>query len=909
MSCPAFIRLVSAALSLCSAAALFALAEQPCNAERIPEDDIVALENLLKEGAGDDSRSGVAKRRAFKNVARSGLALVEQYPDAPNRFRILGLVVEGQKRILALEGNDKSRQALFDACEMLREAPEPYAKERLEADLLLSDRDLSARDATRAERAEALSALLDRYHGTAAEARSLLMGALIVQQLDAQELESRILDTLDDKFADDHEVIEFRRKFLRTGRLDLVFSGEYERIDGTKLVFPDDTRGHMILIVFWSKNSPGIDKYLEATQSDLTKANAHVDVFSFNVDGLPDGGQSVLQRHGLDWTVMKLPEGRLSQAYQSYAQRDPAVLLVNEYGLAVVKSDLGHQRSTALDEARISDARYTMLLQSLFNGDFLMSPERQSCIGIPPFRYRLSREEALANYRRGETLCGELIGEGSPESVWRIRDDRIIALLGLWNLAFEPKHLAAAVREARITLAADLPVEAQVVSRFCLARQELRSGNGEPESVVAEFLEACGGEAAPAAAVAAAAVLALDARSRDRYAQYRDRFLASHAGDPHFYAFTAFLRDRHLQYRLLSANHTRRERGSRGYIVGLGYPWPTNSLPSVEFKNLDGTGFKMPDETNGKLTYLLFVEPPAGGGTNNWPVARDSRGRSIMSGTSGVHLIMDYAGHQTKANINQDIRFITAFLTDDADHVRYLMQTNGWNCQAVMVPGGLRNPMVRQLGIFSADRYANVFLLRRDGTIAWHGSGFRYRNEFGFPFAYTLAMQVHVEACDVEYGLNCLERGRFKEAVRVFTGPFAEDHPNRYSWRSSRYHGKALAQMGLNEWEAALESIECAIDAHKLRHFGGHGRRSRNEADWRKDAARVEINNPCDTFPILWGVKADILESMGRADEADIVRARAEQQPAHQDRPDVYKDVQQKLEQWRLTTKKERDRT
>ena len=52
----------------------------------------------------------------------------------------------------------------------LMEAPDDYAEIRLEADLLLSEKDLSARGATLGERAEALAELLERYRGTAVEA-------------------------------------------------------------------------------------------------------------------------------------------------------------------------------------------------------------------------------------------------------------------------------------------------------------------------------------------------------------------------------------------------------------------------------------------------------------------------------------------------------------------------------------------------------------------------------------------------------------------------------------------------------------------------------------------------------------------------------------------------------------------
>jgi hypothetical protein len=111
----------------------------------------------------------------------------------------------------------------------------------------------------------------------------------------------------------------------------------------------------------------------------------------------------------------------------------------------------------------------------------------------------------------------------------------------------------------------------------------------------------------------AAAILSIEGRSRELLDGYRATLLDQVAEDPRFYSFTAFLRDRHHQYRLLNANYALRARGSRGYIIGNEYSWPTNHLPAIEFKKLDGSKLTLPKDTNGKLTLLTFVETPADG--------------------------------------------------------------------------------------------------------------------------------------------------------------------------------------------------------------------------------------------------------------------------------------------------------
>ncbi len=878
----------------------------------IPDADFAALEVQLMQPRGEDGRPSVETRRALKNTARKGLEIMEKYPDAPNRFRLLGIIFRSQKQLLALENSEITRKALFETCTRMVNAPDEYALERLEADLLLSEKEMSEKNATLDERAQALAGIIERYRETTAESKSLLMAALIVQKLDAPDLEGEIVQALDERFSDDPEVIQFRREHLKYGRLDVVFKGVFERNDGTLLRFPYDTAGHVCLMVFWSKSQAGFEKYLEKSKEELARFPGLVDVYSFNLDELDDGGESILRAQGLDWTVMRLPEGRKSLVYQSYAQGDPVSLLVNEYGLSVIRTEIVHGRMNTLEPGRVSDARYSAQLQSLFIGDFLLPGQLptnqqptsswqaiQHDFAMAPFRYRLKEEDALSIYTKTAALCAEAI-QNAPVAteVPVIRNHRIIALLGMWNLACQPGYLDQAVTESKSALSEDLPPGADVVPRFCLAKAAIREDQGKAESVVTSFLKECGGENAPAAGLAAAVMLAIEAKSRELYQQYRAVFLEKYADSPELYSFAAFLNDRHHQYRLMKANHESRERSARGHIVAHGYPFPTNSLPDIALTTLDGAPLNLPNDTNGKLTYLLFIEPPAGGPTNDFPFAIDRNGKPERS--TCLRSVMAFADDLTKSHVNKDINFVAAFLTDDAEHVRYLVATNGWTCQAAMVPGGLRNPMVRQLGLFSADEVPNVFLLRRDGTVAWHSSSLRYHNEFGFPFAILLGMKVQVEVCEVETAYEALAKGDYQEAARVFSGPFLPAQPNRFAWHAPRCHGRALACMQLKEWNKALESIDDAVMWHKSMHYRGMD--PKRISDWPAVLADLKMDPPCDVLSALWSTRAVILDQLDRKEEAAAMRKLAEV-PFHEDRPNVYKLFHDRLRALRLDAK------
>ena len=374
------------------------------------------------------------------------------------------------------------------------------------------------------------------------------------------------------------------------------------------------------------------------------------------------------------------------------------------------------------------------------------------------------------------------------------------------------------------------------------------------------MIEKTGGAEAPSSAHAAAAILALDANARDLHDRYRATLLAApDGGNPLLWPMVSFLRDRTHSYRLLKGNYINKERGSvRSYMINHGAPPMSELLPTVTLKTLDGRPLSLPQDTKGKMTLLVFVEPSAE------PDAEFPIDVGEGEDKKPHHHFIQFACDLADRHVNKDVTTIAAFLSEDGERINALMKTRELSCQAAIVPGGLANPMVRRLGVVSADRIPNVFLLRRDGSIAWHASGLPYGD--AEKFVHLLAAKVHIETCEVETACEVLEKGNFKEAARLFGGPYLPWNPDRYGWRSPRYHGQTLAYMGLKEWDAALESIEKAIDAQKLRYFSG--RRDKNPAIWRKEAATVTINNPDDTLVELWAVKAEILDKLGRRDEA-----------------------------------------
>ncbi len=864
----------------------------------IAESQIAALQEEFAQYK--KATSSTSMRRTFKSTVRKAEAVLKASPDAPNRFRVLAIVLQSQKRLLRLDNSDRNRNAIFDTCGKLAKAPDEYASIRLEADLLLSDKALTLKEADLKERAEALAEIVRRYRDTPAEMKSLMMALMIAPKLEAFDLEKEFIDAMDERFADDPTVIEWRRKHLGISRLDVLFAGTYTRADGVSLKFPIDRLGHHCLMVFWSSKTPTFEETLKQFKKLQDNYPDLFRVYSFNLDELPDAGQSILRRLKLDWTAMRLPGGKKSQAYRTYARTYPTCILINGYGRAMLMpTNLAYGAGVrsgqpAISDARLSEGRHLVQLQSLFIGDFLVTgldnkldpalpPELQkssfdgdmssvsklthtadsvpketlnaiqACFTIPPLRYRLTSVEALANYKKAHKLCLDAIKKYPKDpNLWIVRNRGIISLLGMWNLTGEPKYLAQAAKQSRTSLATELPPAAAVVGRFCLAKQSIRQGDAKPKTLLSELVEDSGGEEAPASAFAAAAILAIDAHAKDLHEQYRGKFLdAQYDGNPSLWSFVSFLRGRFHRYTLLRANYTSHERkdtSPRGYIINHGFTPTDIQMPKIELKTLDGKTFSIPKDTNGKLTLLTFVEPPEVIKTE-----LDAKGKPKRKNPNAV---MERAHNLAGRHIHKELNVVAAFLCDDPNKIKTMMKVEEWTCKATMVPGGLTNPMVRQLGILSADRIPNVFLLRRDGTIAWQSSGLKYKAEYSHVFSVYLAMKVHTEICDSLAGYRALQKGDFKKAKWFFSGPFLPEGDERYRWAAPRFHGRALANMGLKDWKAALADIDTAIDAHQ---------QGFNHAKL----------DPCEGMVEMQLTRAIILEKLGQTKEAKAARQQA----------------------------------
>ena len=65
-----------------------------------------------------------------------------------------------------------------------------------------------------------------------------------------------------------------------------------------------------------------------------------------------------------------------------------------------------------------------------------------------------------------------------------------------------------------------------------------------------------------------------------------------------------------------------------------------------------------------------------------------------------------------------DLQVIVAVLDGEVAPIKKYLKEKPLNCEVLTVPGGVSNPLVRQLGILDEDIGTNALILRPDGSVA-----------------------------------------------------------------------------------------------------------------------------------------------------------------------------------------------
>lgn len=831
------------------------------NGAPIPADQIKALEETL---TGNKSEASAARKRlAVKRIVRDAGELLQAHPAAANRFEVLGILFRAQQELVAADKSKENREAFLETCKLLAAAPNEYAALRFDADLMLSQSEMVRQGADTRERGQGLMSLVGRYRGTTVEVKAIKVAIAMALELGDNGLIDDLTEVIAERFSGDLDMIAYQREKLGGQVIGAWFSGTFEKSDGTVVRFPMESMGKTTILCFWSKEGDGM-QHLQALAASAKEHQAdsygRILIVSFNVDELPDAGESILRGIGVNWPALRLPGGRKNPYYRTFPTRDPAFIHLSVTGqAALLMSGSTRNNNPKKDESQAqpdytrtftvsinrewAGSRYTSQLSSLLTGEFLvLDPERlldparppemkafgaaetqrltrtassvpeatllaiQDCFVMPPVRYRISNAELKANYEKAEALCAKAIKD-HPQSpdLWIVRNRRIIALTGLWKLEGDNTFFERAAAESKLVLESKPPAGADVVARFCLTRETLRTMGAKPKQVIAGFLTALGGNKASGLALAAAAFLALETGDRQLHEEFRRTILDRHAEDPMTWLPVSYLLDRDHRYWLyqvpFNAGWSYGKRSK--YFLSRGDPEDCKRTLTAELKMLDGGSFQIPKDTAGKWAVVFFI---TAGHENPKHYTKNLPGQ------------MNAFNKFIESRSQNDVQAFIAVVNDDAQRVSALMdgQPASWKpvaCPVLMVPNGLRNPLVQKLGIKSEDEHPNALVLRPDGSIAAMLSG------------QTGAIPNIITWHDERLVTAALEKGDLEEAKRlafqfapteapVSTDPKKKNKkPEPHS--TAHLRARASVYLALKVYDKALADAEEVVSRQK----------------------------------------------------------------------------------------------
>lgn len=776
----------------------------------IPESKIEELREVL-EGL-DDTDSTIQKRRICKKIVRGGESLIKMYSDSPDRFRVLGIIFETQKALFTMRQSDEYRKGLVDTAKLLMDAPDELADVRVEADMMLLQMELASSESKPQAASIGIARFADRYRGSPAEAKSLIMASTAAFDLGDSILLDTFRKVLSKRFSHDPLVSAFMRQRFASGS-EVYFRGLFKRADGKEMSFPT---GQLYILCFWSRETPLLKEKAAEIASLQKRHKGQMKVFSFNLDQLRDCGDSVLKRMKLDWIAMQLPGGTENPTWKSVGGSNMfAAPVIGPHGLAVVSPS---GRKTVSLNSRyynsLESPQLEAVLRSLCIGEFLVIdspvPDKttlpqdmlgkiQACFTLPPMRYQLTPEEEFTNYEKAEKLCGEaLIKHSGAPDIWVVYNHRIISLLGMWRLSGDLEFLERAVRSAKAVSAMDLPVGQSTVPQFCIATKAMAGDDANIEEVLTKFIEACGGKDAVGSAYAAALMLAIDAHSPEQYIKYRDILLTEYANDPATWAVSSFLLDQYCAARLF-------EKALPGNGSSLQEVPEAGRLFKGSFTTLKGDKVEYPASAGGKMAAAVFMEKPA-----------DSTSAKLHKD------VVDFMAGTASGRPLKDIELIGVFRSDDPNSTAKTMSKNKWDFNGACVSKSNWAVLCRQFGIVNADRTPNIILTRPDGSIMFAMSGASVEKERKDQ----LIERIETALRDFDLALadKALAEEDYQEyAARLSTSfPLKNRRRSRFEpeWKATSDHRRKLVwgYMQANDFKHALKIANEQIEALSPKH-------------------------------------------------------------------------------------------
>lgn len=820
----------------------------------IPEDSITELEKAYEN---HKQGSSIARKRlAIKRMTRDAETLLNDYPEASNRFEVLALVFQAQKTLFSLDKSPRTRESLLATSRALAKAPDSQATLRLDAELLLTQTELARKGDGAEARGQALRTMLDRYRGTPAEERMMRIALVMALELGDNKLISELRETISMRFPGNLEMIAFLREKLGGQIFGAPFSGTFERSDGKTAFYPADAQGQSTGLYFWSKKDSLDDlmNLAEVWKEKRDEVAGRMKIVSINVDELTDAGKNTLRDLGLNWPALHLPGGRKNPHFIAFARRTPAIVTLSPTGYAAFYM-AGASRKSSGTTAATRDytrwlgsslarswtrPRYVAQIASVLTGDFLivdpsapfdptLPPEIkahlpptidpsfllqrsdlsvpedtlqsiQDCFVLPPFRFRLGIDEIKTKYLEAEKKCATTIKSHPDDpNLWIVHNRRIIAQMGLWKFTGDPVHFQQAVTSAKQVLTLKPPPNAGLIAKFCLARQALREASADGKKIINDFLNTQPDSLQRGPVLATAALLALDNGERETHEQCRKEILKDHLDHPMMWIFGNFLLDRYQRYQLFRAPFVSgRSFGWRqDYALSFGEPEEALRNPEVTLPDLNNRPVPVARASSNQWTVLLIHGQPVT--DKRAPIFRELGG------------LMRYAEERA----TKDLRIVVALTQFEDGKTRSFLTANPLGCPTLHFPGGSKHPLINQLGVLSEDETTNLVIFRPDGSIARVVSGLSMQTKERHKMV-SNCLEWH----DEQSINHQLQSGRLNEAknliFKLAPPPPPEDLTDKKKRKQpevslAHLRSRARVYLAMGELEKALEDAKSAV--------------------------------------------------------------------------------------------------
>jgi hypothetical protein len=761
---------VSALLVLCVHGQV--LAQAPQDEGVIPEEELNALREDLY--AAREATSKTAGRRAYKNAVRDGKMLLLKNQAAVHKYALLQLMFVAQQNLLMLDNSERNRSDFFKTCDALMQAPDAYAKARLQAEVLLLRRKMAVPTVTDGQKLTAIARLADKYRNTEAEAESLMISALYAIDYRDVNLVGAFVKELATNFSEQPAVIKFLREKMGYSS-DYRFRGNFESLEDEALSF---TEGRPYVAVYWGKDTPNVKTQLAEIAEAQKRMPGLFDVYSFNTDGLADGGKAFLTELGHDFAVMRTEP------------RDLKLVNILVVGHHFRRTPVYNRVQHAIGTLNISP-----ILLSLRTAEFIAVEAAPTAMTqavhdayIPaPRRYHLDTPQALEMYGKVIAACdAALAAHKDNAELWKVHNLHIVASMGQWRLTRKAKHIEKAAMSAQDVLKSQAAPDDKLLARYCLAVKDLNDNEPDAKDLLGKFMTDCGGEEAGAKAHALAFLLAFATGSRAHYETYRDLLLNKFHSDPAIWTLSSHLLD---------------PKGSAMLFE--------RALPQVKKKD-DRKKYDVVAETtdSSRPFDAAFIQ-----GSFN----KDNVNTVIFAEKSDDRTAISMQESMFKACQNVSTA-IGVFPAKDKAHFEGWFKKHSWRAKAVFLEPAEWDDASRKWGVVATSKAPTAYVVKPDGSILVAVSGLSSATR-------GTRSSLDVEAAIRQYKLdlsdNSLFHGDYATYIKEVNSSFPLENAARprystsYEDRVCKHRLKQIwTYIQMKDWEKALESANKNIDIH-----------------------------------------------------------------------------------------------